>query len=234
MTFDSPLIKALLRRRYKRFLADVELEDGKIMTVHCPNSGSMLGCDAPGSEVRISESNNAKRKYPHTLEMVKINGVWVGINTSRTNGLVEEALKNGTISDFGNIGEIKREVKVSEKSRLDFKLLANGATVFLEVKNCSLAMEGTALFPDAVTTRGAKHLEELMELKDQGHGAAVLFCVQRNDAEKFAPASQIDPAYAKTLLLAENAGVAILAYRAEVSPNGIKVATQLPVDARSH
>lgn len=229
MKFDSPLIKAVLVRRYKRFLADIETVEGEKVTVHCPNSGSMLGCDLPGSEVCISTSDNPNRKYPHTLEMVRSNHVWVGINTSRTNSLVEEALRDGVISDFGHIDEIKREVKVSEKSRLDFRLTANGKKFFLEVKNCSLASDGIAMFPDAVTSRGKKHLEELIELKQKGFGAAVLFCVQRSDANEFAPASHIDPAYAEALSRAKSAGVEALAYRADVSPLEIKVKIKLPV-----
>jgi len=229
MKFDSPLTKAVLLRRYKRFLADIETVDGEKVTVHCPNSGSMLGCDLPGSEVCISTSDNPNRKYPHTFEMVRANNVWVGINTSRTNSLVEEALRDGVISDFGHMDEIKREVKVSEKSRMDFRLTVNGKKIFLEVKNCTLASDGTAMFPDAVTSRGKKHLAELIELKQKGFGAAVLFCAQRSDAKEFAPAAHIDPAYAEALSRAKKAGVEALAYRAEVSPQEIKVKIKLPV-----
>ena len=147
---------AVLIRRYQRFLADVRLAGGQILTVHCPNSGSMLGCSTPGSPVIISRSDNRGRKYPWTLEMVQEQGVWIGVHTGRTNGLVREALENGVIDDFGGVVAITPEVVVSARSRLDFLIETDRGQVYVEVKNCSLAEHRTALFPDAVTTRGAK------------------------------------------------------------------------------
>uniref|UniRef100_UPI004057071E DNA/RNA nuclease SfsA n=1 Tax=Candidatus Electrothrix sp. TaxID=2170559 RepID=UPI004057071E len=177
-----------LLRRYKRFLADVALADGTELTVHCPNSGAMRGCSAPGSPVVISKSDNPQRKYAWTLEMVQENGVWIGVNTSMTNKLVHEALQNRVIDVFDSIISIQPEVKVSDKSRLDFLLQTQGGPVYVEVKNCSLVEEGKAMFPDAVTTRGTRHLHELAQLLDQRTRAAVLFCVQRSDGRCFAPA----------------------------------------------
>ena len=220
---------ARLIRRYKRFLADVELPEGRVLTVHCPNSGSMLGCLLPGSPVRISQSDNVRRKYAYTLEMIMVNDVWVGINTSLTNHLVHEALDLGIISEIGVVDTIRPEVKVSDKSRLDFLLTKNGKKIYVEVKNCTLAENGTAMFPDAVTVRGTKHLRELLALRESGSEACVLFCVQRMDAKRFSPASHIDPLYAETLAAVKEQGVQVLAYQADVSPEQIKVVGSLPV-----
>jgi len=219
----------VLIRRYKRFLADVFVKNGKILTVHCPNSGSMRGCSDPGSPIIISKSDNPKRKYAWTLEMVKKNGVWIGVNTVLTNKLVHEALSDGIITDFGPVLSIRPEVKVSDHSRLDFQLETEAGRVYLEVKNCSLAENNVALFPDAVTARGTKHLLELVRLKEEGFGSAVLFCVQRADGDRFAPAATIDPVYAQTLAEVRDRGVRVLAYRADVAPEEITISAPLPV-----
>ena len=232
MQFNQKLLSGILIKRYKRFLADVELADGSRTTVHCPNSGSMLGCSEPGSPVMLSRSGNPRRKYPQTLEMVKAGTVWVGVNTALTNRLVREGLENGIINEFGRLDVITQEVKTSEHTRLDFRLEQKGRNIYMEVKNCSLAENGTAMFPDAVTVRGTKHLEELAKLKEQGHGAAVLFCVQRGDAEVFSPAGHIDPLYAETLAKVEKMGVLVLAYQADVDPQSIIIAAKLPVEIK--
>jgi len=229
MQFKQKLQPGLLLRRYKRFLADVELPDKKIITVHCPNSGSMLGCSSPGSRVMISRSDNPARKYPHTLEMVQSDGVWIGINTSLTNKLVHEAIEQEVVREFSRPDAIIPEVKTSPNTRLDFLLERKGTRIYLEVKNCSLAENRVAMFPDAKTVRGTKHLHELVALKKQGHMAAVFFCVQRQDADCFRPALHIDPVYAETLAGAARAGVMVLAYRADVSPKEIIIARPLPV-----
>lgn len=229
MKFDQELQPAYLVRRYKRFLADVAFADGSTATVHCPNSGSMLGCDFPGIEIRLSRAQNKKRKYPLTLEMVNVEGVWIGINTSRTNFLVREAMENGVIKELCGFDLIRPEVKVGN-SRLDFLLDRQGELTYLEVKNCTLAEDNTALFPDAVTVRGTKHLLALADLVRHGHGAAVLFCVQRLDAEKFSPAAHIDSVYASTLRAVSQEGVMVLAYQADVQPTGIRVFRKLPVE----
>ena len=228
MRFPSPLIPATLIRRYKRFLADVELAGGERITVHCPNTGSMKGCADPGSRVMISRSNNPRRKYPHTLEMVRVKGFWVGINTSLSNRLVEEAIVNGTIPAFAG-AEIRREVPFGQ-SRLDFLVSQNEKKTFIEVKNCTLADRGRAMFPDAVSERGRRHLSELIQAKREGFGAINLFCVQREDAESFQPAVEIDPQYAAALQEAATAGVTIAAWQARVSPDEIRIYRSLPVD----
>jgi len=218
----------VLLQRYKRFLADVLLEDGQTLTVHCPNSGSMRGCSTPGSEVLISHSNRPKRKYAWTLEMVRERSVWIGVHTGRTNYLVREGLESGVIDAFGAIRTITPEVVVSGKSRLDFLLETSQGRIYLEVKNCSLAENGVALFPDAVTVRGTKHLHELVRLAEIGYGAAVLFCVQRSDAQRCAPAAHIDPVYAETVAWAASKGVRFLSYQAEVSPRDIAIRQKIP------
>lgn len=229
MKFNQPLKPASLIKRYKRFLADVKTENGDVITVHCPNSGSMRGCAEPESPVMISYSDNPKRKYPYTLEMVMVNGVWVGINTSRTNHLVREAFENEIVKEIGPVDTIKAEIKVSEKSRLDFLLTQGERNIYVEVKNCSLVEDGFAMFPDAVTTRGTKHLQELLTIKEAGHDAYVFFCVQRMDADQFKPAAHIDPVYAVNLLEVKNKGVGVLAYQAEVHPEQIQIMRSIPV-----
>ena len=230
MDFSENLIPARMIRRYKRFLADVRLADGSELTVHCPNSGSMMGCVETDGLVLLSTAANPARKYRHTLELVRVDGVWIGINTSRTNALVREALESGVIDELQPVAAIRAEVKVSARSRLDFLIdHDNGRTTYLEVKNCTLAENGIAMFPDAVTSRGTKPLTELIRLREGGHGAAVLFCVQRRDARRFAPAARIDPTYAAALADAAAKGVLVLAYRAEVGPTAIRLLHPLPV-----
>ncbi len=236
MHFDQQLIPGRLVRRYQRFLADVELADGEVITVHCPNSGSMLGCREPGSPVLLSLAANPRRKYRHTWELVQSEGFWVGINTARTNSLVREALESGVIAELQPVAAIRAEVRVSAPSRLDFCLDHGAATpadrprqTYLEVKNCTLVEDGVAMFPDAVTSRGARHLEELLTLRRAGHGAAVLFCVQHGGAGSFTPAARIDPGYTRTLARVAAAGVRVLAYRARTTPAGIVIDTSLPV-----
>jgi sugar fermentation stimulation protein A len=230
MQFEQELQPGILVRRYKRFLADIELADKKVITVHCPNTGSMLGCSEPGSAVMISRSDNPGRKYPHTLEMVQAGSFWVGVNTFRTNKLVREALEKKVVKELGRLDVITQEVKTSANTRLDFLLERKRTRIYMEVKNCSLAENRVAMFPDAVTVRGAKHLYELEALKKQGHDAAVFFCVQRGDADYFKPANHIDPGYAEVLAKVASEGVMILAYQADVSPREIIITRKLPVN----
>ena len=219
--------RGILIKRYKRFLADISLADGTELTVHCPNPGAMRGCSAPGSPVVISRSDNPQRKYAWTLEMVQENRVWIGVNTGMTNKLVHEALLNGVIAAFGPVISVQPEVKVSAESRLDFLLHTAAGPVYVEVKNCSLVEEGRAMFPDAVTVRGTRHLHELSRLIDQKTRAAVLFCVQRADGYCFAPARHIDPVYAETLAEVQRQGVQVLAYRAEVTPEEVRIVSAM-------
>lgn len=230
MFFNPVLTTGTLVQRYKRFLVDVKLQNGSLLTIHCPNTGSMQSCSTPGSLVAFSKSDNPGRKYPHTLEMVKDHDTWVGVNTSRTNSLVAEAMEQGRIIEFSNIESIKREVTVAKGSRLDLAVSHSGKMSYVEIKNCSLVKKGCAMFPDAVTTRGTKHLHELMALPADGRGACIFFLVQRMDADRFAPAKHIDPLYSETLQEAAAKGVTVLAYQAEVSPEGIEVVKKLYCD----
>jgi sugar fermentation stimulation protein A len=221
---------ATLIKRYKRFLVDVTLPDGALLTVHCPNTGSMRGCLAPGNRVMLSCSANPDRKYPHTLEMIEVDGYWVGINTMRTNHLVREALEAGVVAEVGQVDMIQAEVKVSSHSRLDFLVVKGEEKIYLEVKNCTLVEGGgAALFPDAVTSRGTKHLLELAELVAQGARAMIFYCVQRQDGHFFAPADHIDPLYGKTLREVAARGVEVVAYQAQVGPGEITIRQRLPV-----
>ncbi len=224
------LQSATFIKRYKRFLVDVERPDGSLLTVHCPNTGSMRGCLTPGNRVMISRSDNPKRKYAHTLEMIEVNGYWVGINTMRTNHLVREAIEAGIIAELGQVDKIQAEVKVSRQSRLDFLVVKGVEKIYLEVKNCTLVEEGAALFPDAVTSRGTKHLQELAELVTQeGVRAMILYCVQRQDGTFFAPADHIDPLYGETLRKVVAQGVEVVAYQATVQPAEVMIKKALQV-----
>lgn len=232
MKFPQVLQAGRLVSRYKRFLADVVMEDGRLLTVHCPNSGSMLGCREPGSQVLVSQSDRPGRKYPHTLEMVRVGATWVGINTSLTNRLVAEAIASGVVAELAGGYAIRSEVKVSAESRLDFLLSRGEERIYLEVKNCTLAAGRVAMFPDAVTLRGTKHLQELLTLRRSGCRAVVFFCVQREDVDCFRPAAHIDPVYARTLREVAEQGVEVLAYGARLNPAEIRVMERLPLFLR--
>ena len=224
-----PLIPGTLLRRYKRFLADIELEDGTTVTVHCPNSGSMKGCATPGSRVYISRSPNTGRTYPFTWELVEADGFWAGINTSLPNRLVHEAIANGTVIELQGYDTIRPEVPYGEHSRIDLLLESPARRCFVEVKNVTLVVDGKALFPDAVTTRGQKHLNELMRVVRDGDRGVIFFTVQRGDGRSVSPADSIDPEYGRLLRLALKNGVEALAYRAQVTPHEIVLTERLPV-----
>jgi sugar fermentation stimulation protein A len=224
-----PLIPGTLIRRYKRFLADVELKDGSIVTVHCPNSGSMKGCANPGSRVYISRSSNPGRKFAFTWELVKADGFWAGINTGLPNHLVREAIENGTVAELQGYAMIRPEVPYGEHSRIDLLLESPGQRCFVEVKNVTLVENNQALFPDAVTTRGQKHLHELMRVVREGDRGVIFFTVQRGDGSTVSPADDIDPEYGRLLRLAIKNGVETLAYRALVTPQEIMLKERLPV-----
>ena len=230
MRFEKPLLRGVLLKRRQRFLADVRLADGTQVTAHCPNSGSMLGCLVPGSPVRLSESRNPRRRLPYTWEMVRVGRTWVGINTQWPNRLVEEALGEGRIPELAGYGVLRREVPVGEGCRMDLLLRNGRECCYVEVKNVTLASEGVALFPDAVTQRGTRHLRVLMDMAARGHRAVMLYVVQREDCQRFRPAQSIDPQYARTLREAVASGVEVLVYRARVRPQGIHLERSLAWD----
>jgi sugar fermentation stimulation protein A len=224
-----PLIAATLIKRYKRFLADVTLEDGSIITVHCPNSGSMKGCATPGSRVYLSRSAITTRKYPYTWELVEADGCWAGINTGLPNRLVHEAIADGTVTELQGYDTVRQEVPYGEHSRIDLLLEGSRPRCYVEVKNVTLVEDGRALFPDAVTTRGQKHLNELMRVVREGDRGVIFFTVQRSDGNTVAPADRIDPEYGRLLRLALANGVEALAYRALVTPEEIRLTERLAV-----
>jgi sugar fermentation stimulation protein A len=224
------LIKGRLIKRYKRFLADVILEDGSTVTVHCPNSGSMKGCAVPGSLVFLSTSSNQKRKYPLTWEIVKADGVLAGLNTALPNRLVREAIENGTVVELQGYSNIRPEVNYGENSRIDLLLEDGGRSCYVEVKNVTLVEQNRALFPDAVTTRGQKHLRELMRVVADGGRGVIFFTVQRSDGAVLSPADAIDPEYGRLLRQAVSAGVEALAYRALVTAEEIRLTERLPIE----
>ncbi len=233
MKFEQPLLEARLIQRYKRFLADVELPNGSLLTAHTPNTGAMLGCAEPGSRVWLRDTANPKRKYVYSWELVEASsGVLVGINTGLPPKLVQEAIADGLISELQGYKILRREVRYGlENSRIDL-LLQDGPApdCYVEVKNVTAITEsGVAIFPDAVSARGRKHLRELMEVVKQGYRAVIFYCVQRQDAESLSPADAIDPEYGETMRRAMNAGVEAIAFRATVSPQEIRLADRLPV-----
>jgi len=227
MIFEKPLIPGRLIRRYKRFLADIELETGEVITAHCPNSGSMLTCNIPGREVLLSFHDNPNRKYAHTWEMVRVSLIWVGINTQIPNRLVYETILDGQIPEFIEYTKVQKEKKVGQHSRLDLMLSNDKETCYVEIKNVTLVENDVALFPDAVTVRGTRHLMELMKLREQGHRAVIFFLIQREDARLVAPADKIDAKYGETLRQAFANGVEILPYQAVVSPQEIRIKQKL-------
>lgn len=225
-------LRARLIRRYKRFLADIVLEDGRELTVHCPNPGSMLGTQQPGSAVRCSTHDNPKRKLRHTLEMIRVGRAWVGLHAARANAVAGRALEAAAYAPFAGYSQISREVSVEEGSRFDFRLDGHPddpAPCWIEVKSVTLCDDRRARFPDAVTTRGRRHLEHLMARKRAGERSALLYVVQRADADSVAPADDIDPEYGRTLREAASAGVEIHALSARVLGDRIRLERVLPV-----
>jgi len=227
MRFPEPLINGILIQRYKRFLADVRLVNGTLVTAHCTNTGSMTGCKTPGSAVYISHCDNHRRRLAYTWEMIRINGGWVGINTLHPNRLVAEAIETGAIRELQGYNSIQREVCTRDGTRLDICLQGSQGPCFVEVKNVTLAIDGVAAFPDAVTARGTKHLKELIRLKRKGHRTAVVFVIQRGDCGSFRPADEIDQEYGRWLRRAGRAGVEILPYQASVTPEEIVLTSRL-------
>ena len=229
MRFPSPLIPGILIRRYQRFLAEVRLADSRSVTAHCPNSGSMKGCNMPGREVRLSLADNPNRRTRYTWELIHLPSTWVGINTLTANRLMAEAAMQGRIPELGPFNTLSKEVKV-EHSRIDFCLMRDNSSLYVEVKNVTLVENGTAFFPDAPTARGRKHLQVLMDAVQRGHRSAMFYVVQREDADCVSPAAHIDPLYAQALRQARDIGVEIIAYRARVSPEEISLETPLHVE----
>lgn len=228
MKFSKKLVHGTLIKRYKRFLADVALDDGSVVTAHCTNPGTMKSCLEEGAEVFLTPVNDPKRKTRFTWEMIKIGEGWVGINTANPNLLAYEAVLNGEIEELSGYTNVRREVKFGD-SRFDVFAENDHEKCFVEVKNVSLKEGRFALFPDAVTTRGQKHLKTLMEVKAAGMRAVMLYIIQRSDVEVFAPAANIDPDYAVALHKAMKYGVEVIPVQALVTPTEIRLIKKLPL-----
>ncbi len=224
-------------KRYKRFFTDVEMlsgpDAGKIITAHCPNTGSMKGLLIEGAETVVTHTDNPDRKLQYTLEMISLNKSLVGVNTSITNKLVHEAILNQTISELSGYQNVKPEHKISKETRLDFYLSGHleRPDCYIEVKNVTLKDSATnsALFPDSVTERGLKHLNELYELKKSGARAVMIYVVQREDVDHYCISNDIDPAYSKRALELKDQGLEIYAYQCQLNENEIKISKKLPI-----
>ena len=233
MRFSPELEQGRLLIRYKRFLADIETASGEKLTIHCPNTGSMFNCMAPGGRIWFSRSNDPKRKLPGTWEISETpQGRFACVNTGRANHLVEEALRAGVISELNGFTALKREVAYGqENSRVDFRLDYPSGPAFVEVKSVTLGFDDSriAAFPDAVTQRGARHLRELASLAREGVRAVLLYCVNLTGIDAVRPAEEIDPAYAAALSDAVAAGVQVLAYGVQLTPDEVRIDRRLEV-----
>ena len=236
MKYQPALVQAKLIRRYKRFLADVMLPSGEVITIHCPNTGSMKNCIEEGAGVWMSRSDNAKRKYAHTWELTRsLRGHYIGINTGKANQLVADAIRDGTITELQTYDVIKPEVRYgSENSRIDLLLQAeNRRDCYVEVKSVTLletpVSAGRGFFPDSVSTRGLKHLRELALMVKQGRRAVLVYCVQHSGILSASPAAHIDPNYAATLAEVMACGVEVLAYKCRMGTGGVKITRSLEV-----
>lgn len=222
MEFPDPLFKGTLVQRYKRFLADVELENGDEITAHCANSGSMLGVKDPGSEVWVSPARNPDRKLKYTWELIRVGKSLVGINTFHPNKIVREAIDCGRIPKLLGYNTLKSEIRYGKNSRIDILLTSpDRPPCYVEVKNVTLRREQLAEFPDAITTRGTKHLDELTEQVKVGNRSVMFYLIQRDDCEGFTVAGDIDPVYAEALTIAINTGVEVLCYQCKLTQKEI-------------
>lgn len=240
MKFETKLISGTLIQRYKRFLADVKLSNGEIITAHCANPGAMLGLKDPGLKVWLSKTNNPKRKLKYSWELIEFEATnsFVGINTNLPNKLVEEAINASTIKELQGYLFLKREVKYGQNSRIDFLLsknkegeTSNSKNCYVEVKNVHLLRtQSLAEFPDSITKRGTKHLNELANMAKDGHRAVMLYIIQRDDADTFALANDIDPAYAKAFQDAKKEGVEAIAYQCHLDTKEIRITTPIKLN----
>jgi len=223
MNFENKLISGLFIKRYKRFFVDIKI-NGKIITAHCPNTGSMYGLLKKGNKVWISKSNNPNRKLKYTLEIIEDKSSKVGVNTHSTNKIVHHALQNNLIDEFDNISEIKTEMKFGLNTRFDFLVSNKKDKSFIEVKNVTLSREKSlAEFPDTVTARGLKHINELLKASKKNYKIFILYLIQRNDCKSFSIAKDIDPNYAAAFEKAINSKLKILCYDCKFSSKGIKL-----------
>jgi sugar fermentation stimulation protein A len=227
--FDGPLLAATFNRRRKRFFADMTLADGQEITAHCPNTGTMRSCLEEGAPALVWDSQNPARKLRYSFKAILIGGIWIGIDTQLPNRLAAAAIAAGEIPPLRGYTHIQPEFKMGENSRVDLLLTSPRRSCYVEVKNVTLVENGVARFPDAVTERGQKHLRELMARIEEGHQAAMLYVIQREDARWFTPADEIDPVYGILLREAKAKGVKLIALLAAVSFSGVKSVRIIPV-----
>ena len=228
MQLPNPLIEGVFLKRYKRFFTEIELADGSLVIAHTPNTGSMQQCAVPGHKVLISQTDDPKRKLKYTLELIRVGEFWVDTHTLRTNRVVEEALRNAWVESLRGY-QVTPEFKIGD-SRIDFLLEKDAEKVLVEVKNVTLLSgTATACFPDAVTSRGQKHLRELLAARQQGYRAVIFFLVQRAEAKTFSPADEIDPEYGRLLREVVAGGVEALAYTTQVTASENRLHRQIPV-----
>ena len=235
MRYGGPLLRGTLLRRYKRFFADAVLDSGETVTAHCPNPGSMLSVNQPGSEVWLTRAEGARRSLAYRWELIRVGNALVGINTCRPNSLVSEALAHGRIPRLSGYTSVRREVRYGRNSRIDLLLDSpDRPTCLVEVKNVTLKRGFGDLtpveFPDAITVRGAKHLAELAEAAKRGDRAVMLYVAQRPDANRLAFASDLDPEYARGVRAAASAGVESWCYRCHVDVDEVRVEQEIPVE----
>ncbi len=235
MEFSYPLVSGTLIRRYKRFLADVELADGEVVTAHCANPGSMMGLNMPGLAVWLEPNDDPKRKLKYTWKFVELpGGGMAGIDTGVPNKVVGEALRAGAISELIGYDTIRPEQRYGSNSRIDFLLTGGAPDAYVEVKNVHLMRKpGLAEFPDSVTTRGAKHLGDLAAEAQKGHRAVMLYCVQRDDCDRLDLAHDLDPAYSRAFEQAVAMGVEVLVYRCTLDTTRISLERAIPLTGES-
>jgi sugar fermentation stimulation protein A len=231
---DRALLPGRLIRRYKHFLTNIRLDDGRTITAHCANSGSMLGCAEPGARVFVSVTDSPNRRLPYTWEIVQNDTTWIGINTSVPNRFIDYCISHQKIPEFAGYEVEQREVSYGEKSRIDLLLRhrEDGHRCYVEIKNVTLRESDCALFPDSVSQRGTKHLKELQEIvaRTDGTRAVMFFVVQRADCREFRPAFHLDALYTASLHEAVSNGVELLCYSVDVRPEGLKLLQWLPID----
>ena len=232
MNFEKTLISGQFIKRYKRFFVDVRLKN-TIVTAHCPNTGSMMGLLNKGNNVWLSKTDNEKRKLKYTLQIIENKNTKIGINTQLTNKIVLEGLKKNIFENFNNIETIQREVKFGKNTRFDFLISNNNKKSFIEVKNVTLSRKkGVAEFPDAVTSRGVKHIDELLKASKKNYNIYLVFVIQRDDCNQFKIAKDLDPKYYQTLIKAVKKKLNILCYDCKFSTKGIKVNNEIKIDIK--
>lgn len=233
MTFSTPLHKGVLIKRYKRFFADVILDSGETVTAHCPNTGAMTTCADPGSAVYLSYAPSPKRKLAYTWEYTAVPQGLIGVHTGRPNHIVAAGIRAQRIPELNGYDQVQAEVRYGESSRIDLKLSMDDQSrpdCYVEIKNVTLMHQDAVAFPDAVTARGRKHLNDLSQMVAQGHRAVMLFFINRPEGQAFRFANHIDPAYAAAAEEARAAGVEFLAYRADSTPQGVSIGAAVPIE----